>query len=297
MQALTLNFLPYFRKNKSTMPSLKQQIEHAKTLFDGENIPALPKEIIQLNTLLSDSHLPEVKVIANLISQNINLTAEVIKTANYPVFSKNRATEVTSIKEAVDVLGIKNLRSLVMGIYYSMEYLGRARAEINQLSLNAASLCGFLSHRVMGINSDKAYLAGLFYNAGAILMATKFKDYDDVFMETIRSPYQSKTIENECYGTSRNIAGLLLAKDWQLGKTIGHVIYLANKKKLQDIEEDNIRALVALIQLCQACITKKEMPDCYTDEVEAMYQNAQTELLIDDEDILEACHLLFPLQT
>lgn len=276
------------------MPTLKQQIEHAQTLFDLDKIPALPKEILKLNTLLSKLEVPETNEVVKLISQNMNLTAEVIKTANYPVFSRNRASDITNIRDAVDVIGLKSLNSLVMGIYYSMEYLGRARAEINHLSLNSASLCALLSHNIINLNSDQAYLAGLFYNSGAILMTTKFKDYDDTFMETLITPYNTKHIENEHYTTSRNIAGLLLAKKWQLGKSMGHVIYQAHKKQLAEIENYEIRTLIALIQLSEACIIEHEMTDYYSEEVKLMQQNANKELMIDEEEINETLEFLFP---
>jgi|GEM_PF-2079939 HD-like signal output (HDOD) protein len=276
------------------MLTIKEQIEHAKTLFEVDKIPALPKEILKLNELLSGLQLPETNEVVKLISQNMNLTAEVIKTANYPLFSKHRATDVTSIRDAVDVIGVKSLKNLVMGIYYSMEYLGRARAEINQLSLNTASLCGFLSERVMHVKSDQAYLGGLFYNSGCIMMATKFKDYDEVFMECLAAPYHTKLIENERYTSSRNVAGLLLAKKWQLGKSMGHIIYQAHKKNLSEIEDDSIRTLVALVQLSEACIIEHEMPEYFTEEVALMRRNANQELMIEEEDISEAIDYLFP---
>lgn len=276
------------------MLTIKEQIEHSKTLFDLGNIPALPKEIIKLNKLLSRLELPETSEVVKLISQNMHLTAEVIKTANYPLFSMNRATDITSIREAIDVIGLKNLKNLVMGIYYSMEYLGRARSEINQLSLNTASLAGLLSEHVMHVKSDQAYLAGLFYNAGCILMATKFKDYDEAFVESLSAPYHCKLIENQRYTTSRNVAGLLLAKQWQLGKSMGHVIYQAHKRDLLKIEDDGIRALVALVQLSEACIIEHEMPDYFTEEVELMRQNANKELMLEEEAIRESIQYLFP---
>lgn len=276
------------------MPTLKEQIEHAQTLFDLDTIPALPKEILKLNTLLSQPDVPETSEVVKLISQNMNLTAEVIKTANYPVFSRNRASDITSIRDAVGVIGLKSLKSLVMGIYYSMEYLGRARSEINQLSLNTASLCSFLSTSILHLNQDQAYLSGLFYNSGAILMATKFKDYDNTFMETLEAPYHTKTIENERYTTSRHIAGLLLAKKWQLGKFMGHVIYQSHKRNLSEIENDQIRTLVALIQLSEACIIQHEMPDYYSEEVTLMRESANNELMIEEEEISEAMIFLFP---
>ncbi|WP_024850914.1 HDOD domain-containing protein [Hydrogenovibrio kuenenii] len=276
------------------MLPLKHRIEHAQTLFDMNKISAIPKEILKLNSLLSQLEMPETSEVVKLISQNMNLTAELIKTANYPVFSKNRATNVSSIRDAVDVIGLKSLKSLVMGIYYSMEYLGRARAEINQLSLNTAAMCSFLSPNVMNVNPDQAYLAGLFYNSGAILMATKFKDYDDAFMETLSSPFHNKLIENKRYTVCRHVAGLLLVKKWQLGKFMGHVIYQSHKKQLSDIEDDQIRALVALIQLSEACIIQHEMADYYSEEVEMMRQNANKELMIEEQEISETIAFLFP---
>ncbi|MDX1795329.1 MAG: HDOD domain-containing protein [Hydrogenovibrio sp.] len=276
------------------MLTIQQQIEKAQSIFDTDQLPAMPKEIIKLNQMLSDPQLPEIKEVVQLISKNMNLAAEVIKTANLPMFSMHRHSDTTTIREAVDLIGLKQLKSMVMGIFYSMEYLGRAREEINHLSLNTAALCALLSYRVHGLNEEQAYLAGLFHNAGAILMANFFKDYDQVFMETLSQPYHIKPVECDTYNASRNVAGLLLAKKWRLSKYIGHVIYQAHKRNIKDIEDDTIRLLVALIQLSEACLIKSEHPDYYSEEVEQMYENANAELMISEEDIEEAMIYLFP---
>lgn len=276
------------------MLTIQQQIEKAQSIFDTDQLPAMPKEIIKLSLMLSDAQLPEINDVVQLISKNMNLAAEVIKTANLPMFSMHRHSETTSIREAVDLIGLKQLKSMVMGIFYSMEYLGRAREEINHLSLNTASLCAMLSFRVHGLNEEQAYLAGLFHNAGAILMTNFFEDYDQVFMTTLNQPYHIKTIECDAYNASRNIGGLLLAKKWRLSKYIGRVIYQAHKRNLKDIENDTVRLLVALIQLSEACLIKSEYPDYYSEEVEQMYQNANDELVISEEDIQEAMTYLFP---
>src|SRR5207249_7318683 len=82
-------------------------------IFDHPRLPSLPAVALQLVEKASRSDC-DLEEILTLLRQDSGLCARVLKTVNSGLFGLSRP--VSSLKQAVVMLGIKPLRSLVLSV-------------------------------------------------------------------------------------------------------------------------------------------------------------------------------------
>jgi len=265
------------------MNPLKQQLIHAHKLFANVEIPTMPKEVMELNQLFQQDEFPDLNVMEKIISQNAALAGEVIKISNEPQFLRPRGSAVHSIKDALNVIGLNRLKNLITSVGAIMAFKNRGFEEVNEFNLNVAKIASELSQYTEEVKEDEAYLAGLFHNAGTLLFAAKFEDYDKVFLSSLKFAYRANLLEEKKYQTSHTIAGMLVGKQWQLDKFFNQIILLHHQRDLSKIEDTHVRTLIAIIQVSIALVTQTLFEEYSSEEVDLMLQNASSELLLEDD--------------
>lgn len=268
------------------MSSLKQQLINAHQQFADTEIPTIPKEVMELNQLFQVDEFPDLNVVEKIIAQNTSLAGEVVKISNEPQFLKPRGTPVHSIKDALTVIGYNRLQNLLTSVGAIMVFKNRGVDEVIDFNLNVAKIASELAQYTDEIREDEAYLAGLFHNAGTLLFASKYEDYDKLFLSSLKFAYRAPLLEEKKYGTSHTIAGMLVAKKWQLDNYFNQIILLHHQQNLSKIANDQVRTLVALIQIAIALVTQTLFEDYSSNEVDLMLKNACEELMI-EEDYLD----------
>lgn len=167
--------------------------------LEGFDIPTLPAEIIELQNLFQKTEFPDMAEVANIIGRNTVLSGEVVKLANQSQFKMKGADDITTIKGAVESLGVKRLNSLVAGLAFKTQVDDEVFDSLLDHSVDIANVNAELAKWVEGIEAEEAYMAGLFHNAGAIIMAMKFADYEQVFINTLSNCYSGIVTEAKRY--------------------------------------------------------------------------------------------------
>lgn len=266
---------------------LKQQMVMAHQVMGGFELPMMPAEIIELQRLFSSTEFPDMQEVAHIIERNTVLSGELIKLANQPIFLSKGADQVKSIKGALDALGVGRVKNLVIGLGFKAQVKGHVFDALIDHSLDVAKVSASLSRWVEGVDPDEAYLAGLFHNAGAFILAMKFDDYETFFYKTLTHSYSALAREAERYKVSHNVYGLLISKKWNLDNIFSQVILVHHQKDLSKIANEKVRTLVAIIQLANAIVCEVSFDTYLGLEVREMSDNAQQELLINPEVISE----------
>ncbi|WP_173291758.1 HDOD domain-containing protein [Thiosulfativibrio zosterae] len=266
---------------------LKQQMVLAHQMMSGFEIPMMPAEIVELQRLFSSTEFPDMQEVASIIERNTVLSGEVIKLANQPIFLRKGADQVKSIKGALDALGVGRVKNLVIGLGFKAQVKGHVFDALIDHSLDIARVSAAVSRWVDGVDADEAYLAGLFHNAGAFILAMKFDDYEDFFYKTITHCYSGLAREAQRYKVSHNVYGLLISKKWNLDNVFSQVILVHHQKDLSKIANEKVRTLVAIIQLANAIVSEVSFDTYLGSEVREMSENAQQELLIAPDVVSE----------
>ncbi|NCN43598.1 MAG: hypothetical protein CO158_02830 [Piscirickettsiaceae bacterium CG_4_9_14_3_um_filter_43_564] len=266
---------------------LKQQIQLAQSQLAGFEVPPLPAELLKLQAIFQTTEFPELSEVAEIIGQNTVLTGELIRVANQSQFLRKGSDSVQTIKGAIDSLGMTKLKNLVFGLGFKAQIPELAFTELMEHTLDVANVAAALSHWVEGIQADEAYLAGVFHNAGAIIMEMKFGEYRSTFFNTLTNCYSGLSKEIEKYQVSHGVYGLLVAKKWRLDSRYAQVMLMHHQRNLAVIKDDHVRALVAIIQLANVLVSEVSFDSYIGQEVREMSATTREELLIDGDVIDE----------
>ena len=266
---------------------LKEQLAIATNEMKGFDIPSLPKELMELKKLFRNAKFINTNDVANIIKKNTVLSGELIKIANQKQFKPKGAEDVVSVKAAVESLGLEKIETLILGLAFKSLVSGEVFDDLMDHTVAVANVSAELTQFLTDVSAEEAYLAGLFHNSGAIIMAMKFDGYDKVFYNTISNSYSGIAREMEKFKMHHGVFGLLVAKEWTLSSIYSQVILMHHQRDLTIIKDDKIRTLVYIVQLANSIVAESLFNGYLGDEVGVMKKNAMVDLMVSSDDMSE----------
>ncbi|MCC7079407.1 MAG: HDOD domain-containing protein [Burkholderiales bacterium] len=179
-------------------------------------IPPRPQILHEIERMLDDDDATE-RMIGQLIARDVGLTAEVFKLANSPFY--RRGAKIDSLEHAVRLLGRKAMGQIVRSALLRQR-LGGATERLESFwerCTDIGTLCSVLCDqldRPGRLVSEQAYLVGLFHDCGVPVLMQHLKGYGDAQLDAATGP--DYLAEDDALGTSHCIAGLMVAREWEL---------------------------------------------------------------------------------
>ena len=201
-------------------------------LLGGLNsLPSLPPLFHKLMDLFEDQETTS-NDIAEVVGEDIAMTAQLLKLANSSFFSLNR--EIVTVHEAVNYLGLEILRHLVIAQHIFNSCNDQERKEFHFDALWEHSLCtATLAREIAEFISDdpatgsSAYLAGLLHEIGKlVLMHHMPEQYTQILDKCKKGGLCQSEVEMEFLGTTHAIIGGYLTSLWGLPHNITEAISL-----------------------------------------------------------------------
>lgn len=221
----------------------------------GFSVPAQPKLLLSLLKLMAEPN-PNINAIANCISQDIAVSAAILKTVNSPLYGLSRT--VTDIKMSVNYIGIYGVIMLVTGCLLKksfdpkncsidLELFWTMTTDIS----NAAIAIGKQFKK--NIAMDKLTSLGLFHACGIPVMAMKYKDYQDVVDEAnLTAELSLIELEEKRYNANHATIGYYVASSWRLPKDVCQIILQHHERdylnKLNGSQEQDLFAILKLAE-------------------------------------------------
>ncbi len=199
--------------------------EQLNRVLQGVTIPPQPQVMVDLHMEQAMPE-PDMERIAQIISQDVGLSAAVLKFVNSAYFGLPR--KISSIHQAVMMLGTNSIANIVNGLSVKSELSDGAIENLHHFwdnAMDVAAVCSSIAQQIGFKYQDECYALGLFHNAGIPLMIKRFDGYQKI----LEQGYQSKTfeltdLENKSFRTNHSVVGYYLAKSWALPKTCCYVI-------------------------------------------------------------------------
>ena len=199
----------------ATAEELLKKFTSAKTL---------PHIAIRLTRLISDEN-SSMQDFEKMIKMDPTLVLRILRITNSPYFGLRH--KVNSISRAVVVIGINNLRNMIVTDALKNIFREEKPQSVfsrNQLWLHCAAvaICSqMIMERIFGQNGDDAFLCGILHDIGMIV---EDQTAHDLFTKACESHDDNSTSfvlsEKAIIGTDHCEIGYLLAKDWQLSPEI-----------------------------------------------------------------------------
>ncbi len=194
-----------------------------------EKVTPLPAIV---NILLSKFDDPEVNVeeVENLISKDPILALKVLKMANSAYYGFPRS--IVSIKEAILVLGLNTVRSIVLTVAMrsimnvdASGYGFTTKKELWEHSLLVASGAKYIAKKLKYNNPEKFFIAGLLHDIGKIVLSEVMSRHKiDVIKYMVFKKMKIHEIENQIAFISHNVLGEKLGNYWNLPEFFVKVI-------------------------------------------------------------------------
>jgi HD-like signal output (HDOD) protein len=278
-QEIIPEYLPD-RPDKSTVTRLKK-------LLSTTEVPSIPDVLlaIQKEMRRPEPRLPEI---ARLVEEDMLLTALLLKIVNSPAYGTS--IHINAVMHALSFLGLNRFYQLVLlsalkqtlSKNYKIPYFTKFWVESA-----AIGDCNRRVARILKMDEDLAYLAGLFQANGQLLMARNFANYvDKLSKKSMESPLSICRFEKYHYRMSHTEVGFMLADYWQLDSTVCSAIYLHHAEDYTQIQDPVVRTFSAMIAFSATLINQLMfVHEDYVGERKIYFDRAVEELGLDQEEI------------
>jgi putative nucleotidyltransferase with HDIG domain len=207
------------------MPIKGQSEQTVRLPWAHLRIPPFPQIAIRILQLTNNEDVSMSRVSA-LISSEPAFSSEVLTIANSALYSVR--SPVTSVLQAVAVLGTKRLRGLCLTVGVRA-YLGES---LNNESLRAmwrhSLACALIAQQLARAGSmpkDEAYTAGILHDIGRVALAViSPKEYASLLETHIGSANSVLQAERDLFGFDHCETGQYLIRDWKLPSTFGSIV-------------------------------------------------------------------------
>jgi HD-like signal output (HDOD) protein len=189
----------------------------------------IPPRPLVLDTLMAMRNDPNINLqkVVTVIASDLALSATILKAANSPIIKRGK--RISSVSQAVSLLGIKNVVNLVSGLVLRTRLTGKAPAGIEvfwERAMLISLICTELAQH-FGLSSEDGASYALFHNSGIALMLMRYPHYERTLeLIEMASDDRVSKVETELHGTSHDIVGYLVGLAWNMPEPFCQAILL-----------------------------------------------------------------------
>ncbi len=227
------------------------------------NLPSLPEILVKL---LEACEAPETSLpdIASIISKDPALSFKVLQLVNSAYYGLQR--NFVSIRDAVVYLGINSIKNLAVTtcihqVFSRKRYTSVKGFKINTFwwkSLLCATLARRIAKRVGYANLEEAYLSGLLYDIGRLVLVATYPEKHKLFLFEIEDVPNELWAEEQIIGTTHCEIGALLVETWKLNSLVAEAIRF-HHAPLEKVEESfPLVKIVYLATMMQEQLTQSD---------------------------------------
>jgi len=248
----------------------------ADKLVEKIEIPPQPELLIAINKEAKKKECNFASV-ADLICSDIGISAEVLKTANSPVFGSRRP--IGSIQQAISMLGLSRTIALVRDVSLRQKLSNGLNFDsFWQDSFKIANTCALIAKKTKSVDAEEAYTFGLFHNAGIPLLMLNFDNYlTTIGQSALDSEPNATALEDKTYKLNHAIVGYYLCSKWLLPEHICKAVFYHHR--LQSALEKSSKHDQAFLGLLVVLHTAHQVINSSADEHKDLPDDLQTKIL------------------
>jgi HD-like signal output (HDOD) protein len=181
----------------------------------GAVLPTMPEVARRLLDSFEDEKV-DLREIVELAERDQSLAARIVRQANSPYYGLQG--NVSSLPQAAVLLGLETLRNLLLSatmIGAFPRVVGLDRVRFWRHCVAAGGYSRWLG-RMLGFDSDSAYLAGFLLRSGQVLMAAELPHMVAAIETECTRPGMRMSVERQKVGCSHPHVTGELARRWAL---------------------------------------------------------------------------------
>ncbi len=215
------------------------------------DLKVLPFVARKLLETISDENV-SVSDLNDIIEKDQSITARVLKISNSALYGLRQ--EVSSLQQAIMVLGFKTIRSIVLSVSTKSLYknFGMTEQMLWDHSIGVAISAKMLSADLGRDAGDIAFIGGLMHDIGRVVMNNEAPEtFSEVMMKMYNDDVGSITAEEDFFGYNHSEIGSGVIAKWGLSPMLVEIIekHHLNKCSIQDIRDPLVATGVASVHL------------------------------------------------
>jgi len=264
---------------------MRHRLAVAANILNKVKLPTISTEVARLQdeSLKPD---PDVVVVAECINRNPKLLTKFLAVASF-IHQK----EITTAREAVSLLGTKGVFSVFFSsaVEFTFQSFGDDALIVNH-AIKVATAMGELSTFCPGVKSSDAYLFGLLFNVGYIVLNRYDpKSYKTCYIASLRHPSTAQEKELKMYDTTSSYIGVYVAKKWRVKNSIySGILFQQDNVKRCPKGENFAFELVNLLSIARLVVVETEDSSYVTEEVREMAMASMRTMQISNKEFLRA---------
>jgi len=247
---------------------------------DNLELPSIPETAIKVRSVIADSQASSEKT-AQVIQQDPAIAVQLIKVANSPLFRGR--DKIEALPAAITRLGLKAVGNLATSFTMRMIFNAKTKdvkeriASLWLHSRDVASTCAVLAKKLKGFDADKAMLAGLVHDIGAIPILT----HADKHPSLMENPQE---VENTLSKLTPIISKMILEK-WNFTEDFSELALNAENWSYEPEQISHYTDLIIVAQLL--CFKNTPLHERYPEAESTLAYQRLTKLLKDPADSLD----------
>ncbi len=223
-----------------------------RVLQRSQKLPTLPGIAIKILEAVQKER-PDLQEIAEVLSTDPPLSAEVLKLINSPFFGLTR--KVTSVFHAVSMLGMNVVKNMALSFALVKNFSDNGQNDFDyprfwKYSLTTAIAARMIAEKVAAETSEDAFFLGLLHDMGLLALARCLPDQYRLVLQEAEtgncSPHQA---EHQVLGFDHMAIGRHLVRSWGLpAKFYQPIGYHHHPERIVNVEAETL-ALAQILNL------------------------------------------------
>lgn len=215
---------------------------------DLDILPFVARKLLEA---VSD-HNVTIESLCRIMEKDQTIAVRVLKISNSALYGLRQ--EVTSLNQAVMVLGLRTIRSLVLSVSTKSLYrrFGITEKLMWEHSVGAAVAARLIALDLGAEVRESSFTSGLMHDLGKIFMNNETPDaFARVMIKIYDEDMDSLEAEQEVYGFTHQEIGAAVVKKWGLSNLTAEIIALHHLKDthLESIKDPVAAKSVAAVHL------------------------------------------------
>lgn len=231
-------------------------------LLSLKDLPPLPLALATIMNLMADEDV-NIKEVEKAILQEPAVTAKVLGLANSSFYGYRR--KVSTISQAIVVLGLTTVRNLVMGVYMvdGFRVPAHAKDAINGEAfwlhcVCTATVAEMIAGRCRALDKESTWIAGLLHDLGKMVLNYGLNDKYVELVERGRAEEKPLRLMEEAeLGANHALVGEWMSNRWQLPPTICSAVRFHHEPQAAPEDQE----LVAAIHLADILVKQEQLGD------------------------------------
>jgi len=268
---------------KLAIPSPEEMVSSVTKLT------SFPEVAFRINEVLTDD-VSNADDISAIIEIDPALTAALLRIANTPLYSV--AGGIDSVKRAVTVVGLNNIRDIAFGVSAAMTFQGISNCLISvedfwKHSLYCAVSANFISKKTPLVDNVSPFTCGLLHDIGQLVMFNQCPELSrDSLLKALddNDCLEVNLSEKAVFGYDHAEVGGLLAENWGLPKGIVEAIRYHH----DPFAGNEPRIMPAIIQLANCAAVLSEIESTNLDDAPKYDKNVCDFLKVPEDLVINA---------